>query len=84
MTTSLSFWHLGTQVLAKQVFSTDTRTILSTQGEGEVNKISEHKCLMSQNSQFLRFISTVGIDFREKKITWRGQKNETLEKSVKI
>lgn len=28
-----------------------------------------------------RFISTVGIDFREKKITWRGQKNETLEKT---
>lgn len=83
MTTSLSFWPLGTQVLAKQVFSTDTRTILSTQGE-VVNKSSEHNCLMSQNSQFLRFISTVGIDFREKKITWRGQKNETLEKSVKI
>ena len=32
---------------------------------------------------FKRFISTVGIDFREKKITWRGQKNETLEKSVR-
>lgn len=35
------------------------------------------------DSSFLRFISTVGIDFREKKITWRGQKNETLEKSVR-
>ena len=25
---------------------------------------------------FRRFISTVGIDFREKKITWRGPKND--------
>ena len=31
----------------------------------------------------LRFISTVGIDFREKKITWRGPKNENSEKLVK-
>ena len=52
MITSLSFWPLGTQVLEKQVFSTDTLTILSTQGE--VNKSSEHKCLMSQNSFWLR------------------------------
>ena len=29
-----------------------------------------------------RFISTVGIDFREKKITWRGPKNENTEKLV--
>jgi len=27
-----------------------------------------------------RFISTVGIDFREKKITWRGPKHENGEK----
>ena len=29
-----------------------------------------------------RFISTVGIDFREKKITWRGPKHENGEKLV--
>ena len=72
MITSSSSWLWGTPGWGRQVSSIVTLTTPSTPGKlgggGEV--------MIGSDLSASRFISTVGIDFREKKINWRGARSE--------